>query len=628
LFERQELIMLQNLRDNSKGVVSGLLIGLLVIIFTLTGADALFNRDVSTRSVVEVNGDEITERDIANAIASQKQQMMARYGDSVPAEFLTDEYLRGPVIENLIERNLLLQTARKSGLTVSDANLNQQIFATSQFQQDGKFDGNRYQLLLRNIGHTPTTYKNVLADDSIISQLGASIVNASFVTPGETKQIMALSFQSRDFSYAILPKAKVSDNVEVSDSEIQNYYEGNPQDFTVPEQVAVDYIELNVDDLMVDINISEEEVRKQYEQNIATFVAAPERQAAHILIESGKADIVAEVGKKLAAGEDFAELAKTYSDDLGSREQGGDLGFTTGNTFPVEFEEALATISVGGVSGPVTTDAGTHFIKKLAERGTEVPTFDEERATLAEQLKRNKAERHFVDLLEKLRDLSYNAENLAEVARELDLEVQNTGLFARTGGSDIASSNLVISAAFSPDVLEQDNSSEVIELSPSRVVVLKKTEHKPSYVDSLDQVKEQIVARLRNEKTQRLLAEQAANLKSELASGKAFNDIAQAAAIEVNTVANISRSDATIDRDVLRHVFTMANPRNDVPVIDSVALANGDFALISLAQVVPGGEQISDEQKEVIANQLSAIAGQTEYDSFKTLLRNNAKISQ
>lgn len=620
--------MLQNLRDNSKGVVSGLLIGLLVIIFALTGADALFNRDVSTRSVVEVNGGEITERDIARAMASQKQQMLARYGDSVPAEFLTDEYLRGPVIENLIERNLLLQAARESGLTVSDANLNQQIFSTPQFQQDGKFDGNRYQLLLRNIDHTPTTYKNILADDTVISQLSTSIINASFVTSSEVEKIIALSFQSRDFSYAILPQEKIKDSVEVSSSEVQSFYDGHPQDFTVPEQVAVDYIELSVDELMADVEVSDEEVRKQYEQNAAAFVAAPERQAAHILIEDGKADIVAEVGEKLAAGEDFAELAKTYSDDLGSREQGGDLGFTTGDTFPVEFEEALATINVGGVSGPVTTDAGTHFIKKLAERGTEAPTFDAERVNLAEQLKRSKAERHFVELLEKLRDLSYNAENLADVAAELDLEVANTGLFARTGGTDIAASNLVVGAAFSPDVLEQNNSSEVIELSPSKVVVVKKTEHKPSYVSPLDQVTAQIITRLTGEKTQKLLAEQAAQLKSELVSGKTFADIAQVAAIEVKTVAGISRSDATINGDILRHAFTMANPRNGVSVIDFATLANGDYALISLTRVVPGGEQISGEQKKVIATQLSAITGQSEYDSFKTLLRNNAKITQ
>src|SRR5690606_16512168 len=164
--------MLQNLRDNSKGVVSGLLIGLLVVIFALTGAEALFNLDTTTSSAVEVNGTKISEQEIARAVALQKQQMLARYGDSIPAEFLTDEYLRGPVIENLIERKLLLQTARESGLAVSDQQLNEQILSTPQFRlEDGSFDSARYQMLLRNIDHTPSTYKAVLAEDAIITQL-------------------------------------------------------------------------------------------------------------------------------------------------------------------------------------------------------------------------------------------------------------------------------------------------------------------------------------------------------------------------------------------------------------------------------------------------------------------------
>src|SRR5690606_6434820 len=332
------------------------------------------------------------------------------------------------------------------------------------------FDRDRFQLVLRNIGYTPSTYRNVLAEDVVINQLGRGVLETSFVTPAELETIISLNFQTRDFSYVVLPAEKIRDEVVVNDQEIESYYENNPQEFTIPEQVAVDYIELSVDSLMPETEITEAQVRQQYEQNLASFVATPERQAAHILIESSDEKVVTEISEKLANGEDFAELAKTYSDDLGSREQGGDLGFTTGDTFPVEFEEALATLSVDGVSAPVVTDAGTHCIKKLAERRTEVPPFEEQRERIAEPLKRAQAENTFVELLDRLRDLSYNAEDLGDVANELNLPYQNTGLFSRMGGEGVAAESLFVNAAFSTDVLEQGNSSEVLELSPSRVI--------------------------------------------------------------------------------------------------------------------------------------------------------------
>lgn len=621
--------MLQNLRDNSKGVVSGLLIGLLVVIFALTGAEALFNMDTSTRSVVKVNGAKISEQEIMRSVALQKQQMLARYGDSVPAEFLTDEYLRGPVIENLIERKLLIEAARKSGLAASDEQLNQQILATPHFQrEDGTFDSSRYQMLLRNINHTPSTYKAALAEDTVINQFGSGVFSTSFVTPEELAVVIALSFQTRTFDYAVLPADKVRDEVEVSEAEIEAYYTNNSQEFTNAEQVAVDYIELSVDALMQNVDLSEEELRKQYEQNVASFVVAPVRHAAHILIENNDEKVIAEVQQKLAEGEDFAELARTYSDDLGSSEQGGDLGTTTGDTFPQEFEQALATLSVGGVSGPVVTDAGTHFIKKLAEQGSEPPAFEEEREKLAAQLKRNHAELVFVDLLERVRDLSYNAERLSEVGEELGLEVNNTGLFSRAGGEGIAASRPIIDAAFSYEVMEEGNSSDVIELTPSHVVVLKKTEFKPAYISSLDEVREQILTRLSAEKTRELLAQEAAELKAQIAQGESFESVATAAGLEIQKAENVDRNDFTVDLSVLRHAFSMAKPEGTAPVIDSVALADGNLALISLTGVALGGDQISAEQSRMVAAQLATIRGQGEYEGVRTLLRDNAKVKR
>lgn len=621
--------MLQSLRDNSKGVISGILIGFLVIIFAVSGSEALFNFDPTTKSVVSVNGEDITELDIARASNNYKQQMMARYGDSLPADFLSDENIRQPVLENLIQRKVLTQKAHDAGMRISDDYVNQQILSTPQFQgSNGAFDPNVYQQLLRTAGFTPANYKKALAEDSLVNQLTAGVIESSFVTAAELENIVALNFQTRNFTYAVIPAAKVSEGVEVTDAEIEAYYQANPQSFTNPEQVAVDYIDLDVNVLMTGIEVSEEQARQQFEQNVAAFQSQTEREAAHILIENNDEAKIAEVSEKLAAGADFAELAKTYSDDLGTRDQGGELGFSTGEAFPAEFEGALAGLQVGGVSGPVKTEAGTHFIKLVSERGAEPPSFEEERNRIVDQIKRAEAENQFVNLLERLKDLSYNAENLGEVAEELGLESKNTGLFGRNTGTGIAADSRFVSAAFSDEVLVENNSSDVIELSTTRAVVLKKTDHQQSYVKPLDEVKEQITATLRNNKIQTLLASSAQELLASVAAGQALAAVAADAGYEVKTVENGERSDASIDREVVRQAFSLAKPQGENPVLASTRTTTGDYAVIALTAVNLGGQELPAEQKNAIAAQLNNMTGQGEYASYQNLLREKASIKR
>ncbi len=622
--------MLQHLRDNSRGVISFILIGFLVIIFALTGVDALFNWDASANQAAKVNGEPVTEMDVARAISMQKQQMLNTYGDQIPAEFLTDEYLRKPVIENLVQRMVLSQAAGKSGMAVGNAYLSEQIAGAPQFKNEtGAFDNNRYQQVLRNMGYTHGTYSKILSDEIVINQLQAGISATAFATPFQLDDIVALSFQSRDLSYVILPVAKARESIQVDATEIQAYYDANQQMFTSEEQVAVDYIALSVTDLMKNVTVTEEQVRKQYQQNLSSFVASPERQAAHILVEGDNQEKINAIAAKLAAGGDFVALAKEFSDDLGSKEQGGDLGFTKGDAFPAAFEAALAKLKVGEVSTAVKTDAGTHFIKLLAEKGSEAPTFEEQKAAIEDQLKRAEAEGLFVAQLEKLRDLSYNAENLAEVAQELGLKSENSGLFERNKGKDLMANAKVVTAAFSPEVLQEGNSSEVIEIDSSNVVVLKKNDYKPSQVKPLANVQEQITNTLKDQKAKALLSEQAAKLIVDLKSGTNFSDLSKTAGIELKHAKAATRSTAEVDAEVLRYAFTMNKPVAGALTYGNVITASGDMAVVAIEAVTPGSyEKVTPEQKTAITAQLGGIYGKNDFSSYQKFLKDAADITQ
>jgi peptidyl-prolyl cis-trans isomerase D len=621
--------MLQNIRDNSKGVISYILIGFLVVIFALFGVESLFNWNPSENQAAEVNGEAITQNDLSNAIARQKQQMLSRYGDQIPSEFLSEDYLRKPVLENLIQNALLSQAAKSAGMAVGQDLISEQIASAPVFKDEaGVFDNARYKQTISSMGYTHSTYVNQLAKDMLLNQIHSGLVNSAFTTQQELDDLVALSYQSRDFSYFTIPAEKVKSGVSLSDEEINNYYAQNPQAYTSEEQVSVDYIDLNVTALMSEVKVTEEQLRKQYEQSLTSFVAAPERQAAHILIEGKNAEKIKTVTDKLAAGGDFAELAKTYSDDPASNEQGGDLGFTKGDIFPKEFEAALATLKVGEVSAPVVTEAGTHIIKLLSERGSQAPTFEEQKASLEEQLKRAEAENIFVAKLDQLKELSFNADNLAEVATDLGLKVENSGFFSRNSGTGIAANKQFADAAFSDEVLQEGNSSEPVEFDAGRVVVLKKTEYKPSRLQSLEEVKAQVVAVLTEEKTRQLIREKGSKLVADLRSGAALADLAKAEGQEPKVVKVAKRNSTDADPEVSGFVFDMAKPQAGSSSFDGFVTAKGDYVVIALDSVTlaTSSNEIAPEQKQAMVAQINNVTGQTEFTSYQAYLKASADI--
>jgi len=621
--------MLQNIRDNSRGIISYILIGILVLFFAISGIEALFSWNAEDYAA-KVNGEKISKMALERAIQNQKDQIISRYGNQVPAEFVSDEYLRKPALENLIRREVLVQQARDAGLTASQSDLMQMVTSQEGFKDDqGNFDNQKYVQLLANAGFTHSSYLKLLTEDQIINQLQTGIGASAFTLPYEVDNLVSLSFQSRDVQYFQIPINQVRDSVTVTDEEIDTEYKSNPDKYTAEEQVAVDYIELRSSDLMKGINITEEEIRKQYEQNISTFVAKPERQAAHLLIEGDKPDLIKEVEGKIAAGEDFAGLVKKYSDDLGSKEQGGDLGFSTGDVFPAEFESALANLKVGEVSGPVKTDAGTHFIKLLSERGEKAPSFEDQKALIEDQLKRAQAENLFVEKLKKLKEDTFNAEKLADVAPGLGLDVKNTGLISRSSGKGISSEAKFVEAAFSNDVVVEGNASEPIELDPSHVVVVKKTEHQPSHLKSLSEVKDQILSNLKESKARLLLAEKSQDFIKQIQAGSAIVEVAKNAGYELKESKTATRSSKDLDAEVLRQAFTMPKPTANLASVSGLTMSNGDYAVIAVQSVTPADKStLPQEQQTAITTQLSYMNGQQSIESFQKALEDRAEIER
>lgn len=620
--------MLQSFRDNLKGTVATILVGLMIIPFALFGVDSLFLQSGSANEAAKVNGEVISEAELRQAIYLQKQQLLSRFGENAPAEFLTDERLRQPVLDQLIQRRLVSQQAKAGGMAISDQVLDELILGAEQFQQDGKFDMQRYSQMLRSMGYTPAGYKRLLEQDMLLTQFASGFTGSDFATSAELEYVASLAQQSRSFYYLTLPLAGSENGIEVSDEELQQYYQDNQGDFIAPEQVAVEYLDISPVDLVKDLEFSEQDLRQQYAQDVANFEANTERRAAHILLESteeGRA-LAKQLLQRLSNGEDFAALAQEFSEDFSSSDSGGDLGFSSGDIFAESFESALAALKVGEISPVVETEDGLHIIKLLEEHGAEAPSFEQERDRIAATLKAAEAENAFVEMLNKLGDLTYNAENLAEAASELGIEAHTSGLFSRSGGDGVFANPQVLEAAFSEEVLRDGSTSDVIELGEARVVVLRLIQHVPSHTKEFDVVKADIQSLLKREKAKQALAQRGQTLIAKVTAGEEVEAVAKAEGLEWQVGLDTKRTDPKVNREVLAHVFAQPRPE-EKPAVSGLHLANGDFVVVSLTKVTDGNlGTLAAAQQSSLARSLAGAAGGVSYAAYQALLTEQSDI--
>ncbi|MDN3640020.1 SurA N-terminal domain-containing protein [Simiduia curdlanivorans] len=623
--------MMQSFRDNLKGTVAMFLVVLVSIPFIFFGVDSLFTGDAKSGQAASINGDVVSEDQVRRAIGMQRDQLSQRFGDQLPADFLSDERLRGPAVDGLVSRQLRIQGATEGRMTISDKALDALIVGAPAFQVDGKFDPQRFTYMVQSMGYTASGYREMIRQEIISQQYMSSVALGGFVTEQQLAQHVRLSDQTRDFYYVTLPLAPVMAATEIDSAAIDAYYQANQTQYQIPEMVSVKAIELNVADIAAGVEVSDEQVAAQYEENMKSYETAPVRHAAHILVEveddtQAQAKL-AEIEQALAGGQDFAEVASSFSDDLGTREAGGDLGFTSGDTFPEEFETALAALEVGAVSAPVKTDAGWHVIKLVAIENAELPSLEEEMPTIRMALADSMAQQLFVEKLELLKEEAFKQDDIELVAQTLGVNTVSVPAFSRAGGNGLAADSKVVSAAFSDEVLVDGRISPVLELSETSVAVVRLAEHMPAKVKPLAEVADLIETQLKEEKAQATLSAQGETLLASLATGADVESVAKAAGYDWQVSTGVKRADSRYDRAMLQQVFDMNQSADDEPAYSQVYSQTGDLVLLKLVKVEDGQlENLSAEQRTALAQRLSYDTANAEVLAYEAVLKEAADI--
>ncbi|MDX5387004.1 MAG: SurA N-terminal domain-containing protein [Alteromonadaceae bacterium] len=616
--------MLQDIRDNAQGTIAKVIIGLLIISLSIWGMDAIVGGFSGEPEVATVNGDSITEREFLRTVQLETQQRLMQM-DSPDPSMLDEDQIRRDVLESLIQERVLTLDAQAQGLELSDADIDALITQMPQFQVDGQFNRDRFVATVRNVGMGVGEFRENMRKNYVVNQIRASIAQTGIVASENAAQLLRIQNQTRDFRVLTVNADSLSEQITVTEEEIQAFYDDNADQFREPEQVNAAYITLSLGALADAIEISEEDLRGFYDEQAEEY-AREERRAAHILIEDGSdaEATIASIQERLEAGESFAELAEEFSADTVSARDGGDLGYAGRGVYDEAFENALFALEDGEVSGPVETSFGIHLIRLEGVRRSDVPSFESLRDELRDELARSRASERFAEVRAQLADAAYAADDLAGPAAELGLEVREVDGVTREGGAAPFDHAGLVRQLFSDDVLQGGFNTELIDVGDNASVVARVREYFEPRQRELADVRDDIAAMLEARKTRQVLEARVDELMAALEAGE---DPESLNAGEWQRFENQGRDGANLSRFVVQRAFAMPRPDEGNPSM-AKAVGQREAAIILVDAVNEGAVDTDGAEYQQLRQFLTQLEGQREYMAYQQYLRNTAEVDR
>ena len=625
--------MLERIREGSQGPWAMIIIGLVVLSFVFAGVGSYLNSSGETVAAT-VNGEEIGLNELERAYQSQRSRMESQYGESVSALFADEGYMqqfRRGVLDSLIDEKLVEQKARELGLRVGDDQIRDTIRSMPEFQLGGQFNNDRYLALLRQNGYQPSDFRDFLRTQLTREQLTRALGVSDFALPGEARRVFDLQAQTRDARYVVVDAAPFADEVEISDADIQGYYDANITSFDTEEKVSVAYVKLSVDDLKGDVTVSDDDVSAWYEENKDQYRDEEQRRVSHILIETGDDEAAAKAKTEallaeIKGGADFATVAEENSEDSFSAENGGDLDYITPGMMDDAFDSAVFSLkNVGDVTDVVKTEFGFHIIKLTDLKPETIKPFNDVAGEIRDNLITEKATDRFYELQSRMAEVAFEVpDTLDEVAAIANASIETTPLFTRNNVPAEIDNPQVVSDVFSPELIEEQVNSDLIELDARTVMVVRVNEHEAQRTKSLDEVKESITASLRSEKAQQAAQDWAEAQLAQLESGNDIADSLSARSLDWENVENVNRGDQQLPRNLLDTLFTLAPAEGKSRRV--ALLGSGDVALIELT-AVHAPEAADDATVSAIRQRLAQANSQSTYAAFVKALRDEADVT-
>ncbi len=628
--------MLTSIRERATGWIAWTIVILITIPFALWGINSYFTDGVNV-NVAQFDGEVIDYQTYQRAIFSERDRLRQQYGNNVSAEFLSGDVLGRQVVNRLVNDVLLQRDAQEKGFRVTDAQLAETIFSEPEFQDEQGFSRERYDRLLQFSGFSPAEFEALQRASAATQQLQTGFVESVLQIDSSVEDLTQLLTQRRLGEYVIVEPSAFLSEVQVTDEEIRKEYEDNQMRYEDDEKVKVQYIELSRDDFAVGFTPTDETLRELYDAEMQQFLEEEQRNVRHILLETEEDDNSAameranELVTRLKDGEDFATLAAEYSTDVGSAEQGGSIGWINrGATVPA-FESVAFSLTPGEISEPVVSEFGIHIIQVEEIQDEKIKEFEEVRDELIEQAVRTQAESEMFEMAEELRNVAFEQpDSLAPASDLLGIEIQESDWFSRMDGTGIASNRRVREIAFGETVLEEGFNSDVISLDDGRHVLLRKQDHRPTQILSLDLVEDEIKERLLSEKSSQQAQERVSMLLEQLEDGADWMATISEYGYEPQGIPGRTGNDANLgSTEVAAYIYAWEKPgENTTAVYGSGSLSDGRQTLFRITGVAnDDGETGSEQELEELRNTMNLRFGAGLFESYLNQLRDGIEVS-
>ena len=617
--------MLQHIREKFTGLFAGILLSMLLISFVFWGVGNFnfFNAGYAAK----VEDVEISIFQLENAYQNQLLQL-PNYSE-LPESTL--RAIRANTLERLIRDTVVDVYVAEQGYRVGDQQIAELIQSEPQFQEDGVFKKELYYNWLEQTVQDAQVFEAQQRRALRLSQLQRGIGATAFVTPSEYRRYLNLYAEERVASIATFDIAALADTIVVRDEDIQSYYDARPDDFRSPESVDFEYIEVNREALAEQIDISEDALNEYYLANSGRFLQDEQRRASHILIPFGEDAAAAEelatsLTARARAGEPFADLARDYSKDGGTANQGGDLGTVMQSQMPGALGDAIFAMSQGEISGPVRTQFGFHVVK-LDEiiPGGPLP-LDQVRGELLQELRGQSVDDRFADLESQVSDALFDGKDLPEIATSTGLELRTVSGFTRSGGAPFGANQLVIDTVYDPQVLNDRQVSDIIEIDANRSLMLKVTDYHEEARRPLEEVRGDIVTALQSERAVNIIDDRSRRLREALQGGANFEEMAFQLEAEFTPDVRLNRYQQDLDRNVMNAIFRAKKPTVGNARLGSTISSNGDYVVFMLKAVIPGRpETIPLTERDQRKEELQITAGASDYNAFVNELERSSE---
>lgn len=627
--------MLERMREGSQGIVAKSILVVIILSFALAGVSGYLGT-TSENAAVTVNGEAISQQSVEQAYQNERARLQQQYGeqfDLIASSPNFTQQIRAQATQTLITERLIAQAVAEMGLRVSDEQVKKAIRQMPEFQVDGKFDNNLYLSLLRNNNLAPSQFSANFKTDLVRVQLLESLVGSEFVLPLEVEQAYQLQSQQR---VARILNIKSSDFVttgSITADEIEAFYVDNSEVFQNPEQVDVEYVLLDAATLAPEITLNEKDIETYYEQHAENYQRLERRKVAHILIQGDSTESKEKaqaILTELKAGADFATLAKTKSDDVYSAKNNGELDWFERGVMDPAFDKSAFLLTVDApLSEVVKSEFGFHIIKLIEAQESKTLPLSDVKSKIEVALKHDKVKELYDNLYQRLSEVAFESpDSLEEASAEVGVDIETSGFFSAADASNVLNNRTLLNLVFDENFRSEGLNSEIIELNDSQAIVVHLKEHKEAAAKPLDEVSEQIVVQLEEQKSADAAKQFVESLMAKLDAGESVSNELAAKNIAFNSALTVARYSRDYDAQIIQRLFKLAKPEADNVTRDYVATAQGDFAIIELSKVIEADQaQDNEETKTQLATMLERSTSEATYQALVTYLLDSAEIN-